>query len=69
MVDVLNAQTDLLNAERDHIKAKYDYILSSLKLKQATGSLSGSDLEQINDLLEKENINKENINQDSVDQN
>ena len=52
IVDVLNAQSDLLNTQRDYAKARYDYIINSLKLKQATGSLSVIDLEQVNNLLE-----------------
>lgn len=52
IVDVLNAQSDVLNIERDYAKARYDYIINVLKLKQATGSLSVADLEQVNNLLE-----------------
>lgn len=69
IVDVLNAQSDVLNIERDYAKARYDYIINVLKLKQATGSLSVADLEQVNTLLEnvenakdtKEQSNNQNI--------
>ena len=46
--DVLNVRRDLFRAKRDYASARYDYILSSLRLKQTTGSLSAVDLEQIN---------------------
>ncbi|MDO9371172.1 MAG: TolC family outer membrane protein [Gammaproteobacteria bacterium] len=50
-VDVLNAQRELFRAQRDHARARYDYILETLRLKQAAGTLSPADLEQINTWL------------------
>ncbi|BCB26861.1 outer membrane protein [Sulfurimicrobium lacus] len=50
-VDVLNAQQQLFSTSRDLNKAVYDYLLSRLKLKQASGSLSEEDLQQLNLLL------------------
>ncbi|HHH45872.1 MAG TPA: type I secretion protein TolC [Thiotrichales bacterium] len=47
IVDVLNAQREKYRAERDLARARYDYLLSTLRLKQAVGSLSPKDLEQI----------------------
>jgi len=51
--DVLNGRRDLFRAKRDYASARYDYILSSLRLKQATGIVSAADLEQINNWLEE----------------
>jgi len=51
LLELLDAQRDLYFAQRDYSKARYDYLLSNLKLKQATGSLSITDLEQINRLV------------------
>ncbi len=50
-VDVVLALRETYRAQRDHIRAHYDYILASLKLKQATGTLSLEDLQRINGLL------------------
>jgi len=44
---VLDAERDLFLVKQDYARARYDYLLNSLKLKQATGSLSGQDLEQL----------------------
>ncbi|WDG52372.1 TolC family outer membrane protein [Pseudomonas chlororaphis] len=46
-VDVLNAQRQLFNAVRDYNNARYDYILNNLRLKQAAGTLSPLDLENL----------------------
>jgi len=50
-VDVLNVRRDLFRAKRDYANSRYDYILSSLRLKQAAGTLSSDDLIQINQWL------------------
>ncbi|MEO5702357.1 MAG: TolC family outer membrane protein [Gammaproteobacteria bacterium] len=50
-VDLLNAQRTLFQAKRDLARARYNYILETLRLKQAAGSLSPFDLEQINKWL------------------
>ncbi len=50
-VDVLNVRRDLFRARRDYASSRYDYILSSLRLKQAAGSIAQTDLEQINQWL------------------
>ena len=52
-VDVLNVRRDLFRAKRDYANARYEYILSSLRLKQAAGTLSPNDLAQINTWLEE----------------
>ncbi len=46
--DVLNATQKLYQTERDYERARYDYVLNGLKLKKSTGTLSMSDLEQVN---------------------
>lgn len=47
-VDLLQATKKLYRAQYDLSRSRYDYIINTLRLKQATGSLSPSDLEQIN---------------------
>ncbi len=47
LVDVLNSQRELFRAQRDYAKSRYDYIVETLKLKQAAGSLSDEDLQQV----------------------
>ncbi len=47
-VDVVASQRATFEARRNYSQAKYDYILNSLKLKQAAGTLSPEDLQQIN---------------------
>lgn len=50
-VDVLNVRSSLFKARRDYASSRYDYILSSLRLKQAAGTVSIDDLNQINQWL------------------
>ncbi len=50
-VDVLLALRENFRAKRDYTKARYDFILSTLRLKQACGTLSESDLKQIDSWL------------------
>ena len=51
-VDVLLALRETYRAQRDYSKARYDYILSTLRLKQAAGSISENDLKIINSWLQ-----------------
>lgn len=51
IVDVLNSQRNLYSAVRDYAQARYNYIINGLLLKQAAGTLSGKDLEQVNQWL------------------
>ena len=51
LLEVLDAQRDLYYAQTDYSQARYDYLLSTLRLKHASGSLSVTDLEQVNKLL------------------
>lgn len=53
-VDVLNAQRLRYAAQRDYSSARYNYILTTLRLKQAAGTLNEGDLQQINDWLQEE---------------
>jgi len=50
-VDVLNVRRDLFRARRDYARSRYDYILNTLRLKQAAGTVSVDDLNQINQWL------------------
>jgi outer membrane protein len=50
-IDVLNAQTQLFQTKRDLSQARYNVLLGQLRLKQASGKLTGQDLQAINDLL------------------
>ena len=51
MLGVLDAQRDLYFSRRDYSQARYDYLLSVLRLKKASGSLSPEDLQLLNGLL------------------
>ncbi len=51
-VDVLNSRQEVFRAQRDYAQARYDYILNTLRLRQATGSLSANDLNAINGWLQ-----------------
>jgi outer membrane protein len=51
LIGVLDAERDLYLVRRDYAKARYDYLVNRLRLKQATGALSESDLEQLDSLL------------------
>ena len=50
-LDVLNAQTQLYTTQRDLAKARYDVVVGGLKLRQAAGTLSPSDVDAVNRLL------------------
>ena len=50
-LDVLNAQRDLFTTQRDLARARYDVLLGGLRLRQAAGQLSPSDVEAVNRLL------------------
>jgi outer membrane protein len=52
LLPVLDAQRDLSLAKRDYAQARYDYLLNRLKLKQAAGTLSESDLEALSAALQ-----------------
>lgn len=52
-VDVLNSRGDLLRAHTNYRRARYDYLLNLTRLKQAAGTLSLDDMQQINAFLSK----------------
>ena len=47
IVDVLDAQRQLYASVRDYNNSRYDYILDNLRLKQAAGTLSPQDLQDL----------------------
>jgi len=52
LVDVLNAQRNLFRAQRDFYDALYAYVLSTLRLKEAAGTLSPTDVSELNSWLD-----------------
>ncbi|MCH9027502.1 MAG: TolC family outer membrane protein [Proteobacteria bacterium] len=50
-VDVLNARQKLFRARTDYARTRYDYIVNVLRLKQAAGSLSAQDINEVNSWL------------------
>jgi outer membrane protein len=51
IVDVLDAQRQLYNSVRLYNNTRYDYIIDNLRLKQAAGTLSPSDLQELSRYL------------------
>jgi outer membrane protein len=51
-LDVIVAERERLRAQKDYTRARYDYLLDTLRLKQAVGTLSPTDLAQVNGWLE-----------------
>ena len=51
-LDVLNAQSLLFQTRRDLAKARYDSLLGGLRLRQASGSLTGADVQALEPLLD-----------------
>jgi outer membrane protein len=52
-LDVLNAQSQLYQTRKDLAAARYNYLVSTLKLRQAAGTLAANDLIPIDALLAK----------------
>ena len=50
-IDVLNSQSQLFQTKRDLAQARYNVLLGNLRLRQANGTLTPEDLQQINRLL------------------
>lgn len=50
-VDVLNAQQQYYSTKRDLLQSRYNYLLSTIKLKSATGLLNEADLAEVNQQL------------------
>lgn len=53
--DVLDAQTQLAATQKDLYKARYDVIMTTVKLRQASGTLKTEDLGDLNKLLSANN--------------
>jgi len=51
-LDVLNAQQQLYSTRRDLYQAEYNYLISQLRLKAATGTLTEEDLSKVNQALQ-----------------
>jgi len=51
-VEVLSSRRTLFEAETNYARARYDYILNIIKLKQAAGILTESDIAQVNGWLD-----------------
>lgn len=51
MVDILAEQRNLYRSMRDYSRSRYDYLINGIKLKEAAGSLSEADLQEINKYL------------------
>jgi outer membrane protein len=50
-VDVLEARRQLYQAETNYARSRYDYIVNVLRLKEAAGTLSDADVQEINGWL------------------
>lgn len=55
LVDVLNAQRNLYTAQRDYFSALYSYVVSTLQLRQAAGILTGEQITELDQWLDKAN--------------
>ncbi|HEX6993238.1 MAG TPA: TolC family outer membrane protein [Gammaproteobacteria bacterium] len=53
-VEVQQSLEQLTRAQTDYARARYEYILNTLRLKQAAGTLTVEDIEQIDGWLERE---------------
>ena len=51
-VEVLNARREVFRAERDYARSRYNYIVQALRLRQAAGILTETDLIAINKWLQ-----------------
>ena len=50
-VDVLNAQQAVFQTRRDLQQARYNFLLSNLRLKAASGTITDADIEEVNRTL------------------
>jgi len=53
-VEVQQSLEQLTRAQTDYARARYDYILNTLRLKQAAGTLTVADIEQIDSWLQRD---------------
>ena len=56
LVDVLNAQRTLYASQRDYFNALYDYVLSTLRLKEAAGTLTPEAIDQLEQWIDKNSL-------------
>ena len=52
IVEVLDAERNYFTALKDYANARFDFVESNLRIKRSAGTLSVSDLQEINDWLE-----------------
>lgn len=52
-VDVLASRQNLFEAERDYARSRYTYLVNALLLKQAAGTLSPADIEEVDGWLKE----------------
>ncbi len=55
-VDVVTAERTTLSARREYARSLYNYLLETLRLRQAAGDMSQTDLRYINTLLAEEQL-------------
>lgn len=55
LLEVLDAEQDLYSTKREFASAGYEYLLNILRLKQQVGSLSETDLADINRFVDRQN--------------
>lgn len=53
IVEVLDAERNYFTALRDFASARFDFVISSLRLKQAAGTLTENDIAVLNDYLDR----------------
>jgi outer membrane protein len=51
IVEVLNAETNYFTAKGNYANSRFDFVVNSLAIKQAAGTLSVKDLQQVNQWL------------------
>ncbi|MBF0603126.1 MAG: TolC family outer membrane protein [Nitrospirae bacterium] len=56
IITVMDAYRLYYSAKRDYLQARYDYLVNRLRLKQAVGTLSRVDLEDLENLLKSHNL-------------
>ena len=51
LLPVLDAQRDFYQARKEYQQSRYDYLLNRMRLQQAAGTLSETELQEINLVL------------------
>jgi len=59
-VEVQQSLEQLTRAQTDYARARYEYILNTLRLKQAAGTLTVADIEQVDGWLQRESSSANN---------